>query len=342
MTTDMIASDFISHHMPVKNRFETVLTSLDEKAAKKPLPGPKVRASRGMTRDRIIAAGFIIAGHLFGLYGIYLIACMPFWTALKWTTAVLLGYLIPGTMGITAGAHRLWAHRTYKANLPARLILAFMNLIDNQSSILHWALEHRVHHQYVDSEADPHNINEGFWHAHMLWLFRPRSDAFVAARKKIDASDLLNDPVVYYQDKYYGILAPFCCYILPTIAGYYFTGEAFTSFVLLGQLRWVILLHATWCVNSVAHMFGERPYRPNEKPTEIGAVSLISGGEGWHNWHHAFPWDYSASETNVNIFWRFNLARFWIDCFAALGWVWDRKVQRVPTYVEYADGARPY
>ena len=254
---------------------------------------------------------------------------------------MIISYIVTGTMGITAGAHRLWAHRTYKASLPARLLLAFMNCMSNQASILHWAVEHRVHHRHVDTPADPHNISEGFWHAHMLWLFRPRSDAFIAARKKLDASDLLADPVVYYQDKLYVFLGPFCCFLLPAILGNYFTGEFLLSFLLLGNLRWVVLLHATWTVNSIAHAFGDRPYRPDIKPTEVGIVSVISGGEGWHNWHHAFPWDYAASETGI--FWRWNLARFWIDSLAALGWVWDRKVQRVATApVEYKEGEMPY
>jgi len=341
--------DVISHHLPVRNHHYNVKDGkvIDAKAEAAPviLPKPdgkRPRSSRPMSRDRKVAAGFIALGHVFALWGAIMIAQLPTWNErIKWTVAVLLAYFFTGTMGITAGVHRLWAHRTYKANFFVRLFFALMNTISNQSSILAWSVDHRVHHQYVDTEADPHNINEGFWHAHMLWLFRPRSDAYVQARKRIDTTDLLADPIVYYQDKYYFFLGPFCCYILPAIIGWYFTNRFWMSFLVFGNLRWVITLHATWTVNSVAHMYGTRPYKPEILPTENGWVSFFSGGEGWHNWHHAFPWDYRA--TADCLFGRWNAARLYIDFFALFGWVWDRKVQRnVVKLPEFAPGEAPY
>uniref|UniRef100_A0A0A9WX91 Acyl-CoA desaturase 1 n=1 Tax=Lygus hesperus TaxID=30085 RepID=A0A0A9WX91_LYGHE len=247
---------------------------------------------------------------------------------MKWFTAAFVFHVMTGTTGITAGAHRLWSHRSYKAKWPARLILAICNTIANQASIMHWSIEHRVHHRYSDTDADPHNMSRGFFYSHMGWLFTPRSDAFIAARKEVDISDLKADTIVYYQDKYYGFLSIFFCFILPGLMGYYFANDYVRGLLYLGFLRWVITLHVTWCVNSVAHKYGTRPYDPYILPTEIAPVSFFSGGEGWHNYHHAFPWDYAASEIRSDLFWRFNLARFWIDCFAALGWVYDRKIQR--------------
>jgi hypothetical protein len=66
-------------------------------------------------------------------------------------------------------------------------------------------------------------------------------------------------------------------------------------------------------------------------------VSFFSGGEGWHNYHHMFPWDYRAAESAAELFWRFNLARFWIDLLAAAGHVWDRRVNRRPCGRPVAD-----
>lgn len=281
-----VSGDYISHHLPVK-RFSDLgvksdLASKDAKVLSSAKSG-RPRSSRPMSRERILGAAFLTAGHVFAAYGLYVLYTLPLWTATKWLLATIFSYLFVGTQGITAGAHRLWAHRSYKASLPVRIWLGLMNTMANQASIIHWALEHRVHHRHVDTEADPHNINEGFWHAHMLWLWRPRADAFVAARKKVDCTDLLADPVVYYQDKYYFVLAPFCCFILPGLIGYSIHGEFWRSVLFYGNLRWVITLHATWCVNSVAHVFGERPYRPDELPTENGFVSAISGGKFCHD-----------------------------------------------------------
>lgn len=323
-------ADYISHHLPTYR----VADNLDDKDSKKNdvlrfSTSENPKSSKGMATSRIVAAVIITLGHVISLYAIYdMMFNLSGWMAFKWFLAAFLTYILTGTMGITAGVHRLWSHRSYKAKFPARLILAFMNTIANQGSIIHWSLEHRVHHIHVDTDADPHNINRGFFYAHMGWLFSPRTDAFIEARKTVDLSDLYADPICYYQDKYYVYLSMFFCYVFPSIIGHYVAGDALRGFLYLGVLRWILLLHATWNVNSVAHTWGTRPYRPEEKATEFAPVSFFSGGEGWHNYHHAFPWDYAASESRADVYWRFNLARFWIDSFAALGWVYDRKVMR--------------
>ena len=334
MASTAVKKDYVSHHMPVARVTDTIRAI---KGVSKPMELPSdvyttteaPKVSRQMTTSRKIAAGIIFASHVFGLIGVYQMLTMPGLMGLKCFMGCMLIYVLTGTTGVTAGVHRLWAHRSYKAKWPARLILAFYNTIANQSSIYHWAIEHRVHHRHVDTDADPHNINRGFFFAHMGWLFAPRTDAFAAARKEIDDSDLRADPIVMFQDRHYAWLSILLCYVMPTILGAPFVGGSYwKAFCIFAMFRWTLTLHVTWTVNSVAHTFGTRPYRPEEKATEFAPVSFFSGGEGWHNYHHAFPWDYAASETSADIFWRFNLARFWIDSFAALGWVHDRKVQR--------------
>lgn len=78
-------------------------------------------------------------------------------------------YSISG-LGITAGAHRLWAHRSYKARFPLRVILMIFNTIAFQDAAMHWARDHRVHHKYSETDADPHNATRGFFFSHMGWL----------------------------------------------------------------------------------------------------------------------------------------------------------------------------
>lgn len=297
------------------------------------------KSSKPMSTARKISAGIITVAHIFSFIALYdMFFVLEPMKAFKWFSAAFIMYWITGTQGITAGVHRLWAHRSYKANLPTRIWLMIMNSIANQASIITWATEHRVHHIHSDTDADPHNINRGFFYAHMGWLYSPRTDAFVAAKKEVEVSDLYADPVANIQDKYYVFFGPFFCFILPTLMGLYFSNDSWRGFLYLGCLRWVLTLHVTWNINSVSHMFGSRPYTDETevKATNNLFTSIFSGGEGWHHFHHYKHWssDYRACDQESmwkwndpsGIDWRFNAARFWIDLFAALGGVSDRKV----------------
>lgn len=105
--------------------------------------------------------------------------------------------------GVTAGAHRLWSHRSYKAKFPLRLLLAVMQTATGFDTIYNWAAIHRVHHRYSDTDADPHNVRRGFWHAHTWWMLMLPHPAIARAHDTIDTSDLLADPIVKYQHKFY-------------------------------------------------------------------------------------------------------------------------------------------
>lgn len=98
----------------------------------------------------IIAFGYV---HAAALYGAWLLLTSA---KLQTTAFAIILYYISG-LGITAGAHRLWAHRSYKARFPLRVLLAAFNTIAFQDCALHWARDHRVHHKYSETDADPHN-----------------------------------------------------------------------------------------------------------------------------------------------------------------------------------------
>merc|ERR1712232_270653 len=100
-------------------------------------------------------------------------------------------------------------------------------------------------------------------------------------------------------------------------------GEKFwNAFFVAGALRYCIVLHFTWLVNSAAHLYGDHPYDPLSYPAENPFVSFCSVGEGWHNWHHKYPFDYAASEYGVSS--QFNPSKLFIDLMAVLGLVWGR------------------
>ena len=257
---------------------------------------------------------YLLGTHILALFGF--LRCT--WT--QFAQAVIM-YQICG-WGVTAGMHRLWSHRSYKARLPTRIVLMLLASITNQGSIYHWCRDHRVHHKFSDTEADPHDINRGFFYAHMGWLMLKKDQPVKDAGKQLDCSDLLADWTVALNHKLNPLWDQFWCFVVPGIYGHYYMGSFMDGFLIFGALRWIMETHATWCVNSVAHTFGYRPYK-NIPPCESFFTSLVANGEGWHNWHHAYPFDYATSEDGVLLQW--NHTKLLIDCLSLVGQTYDFK-----------------
>ena len=196
------------------------------------------------------------------------------------------------------------------------------NCISMQNDILEWSRDHRVHHKYTETDADPHNALRGFFFAHMGWLMMKKHPEVLHKGRHVDMSNLLNDPVVMFQHNHYYILGLICSVIIPTVLPWLLCNEHLLyAFLTCGMLRYIYTLHVTWLVNSLAHLYGDRPYDRNINPAENWFMSLYAVGEGFHNYHHSFPYDYSTSEWGPF----FNITTIFIDLCAALGLVYDRK-----------------
>ncbi|KAH8282491.1 hypothetical protein KR054_007962, partial [Drosophila jambulina] len=257
--------------------------------------------------------------HLASLYGIYLM----FTETLPATIVFAFVMYCIGMLGVTAGAHRLWAHRSYKAKWPARLVLAILNCVSFQGSIYIWVRDHRMHHKYSETDADPHNTSRGFFYSHIGWLLVKKHPDVTTKGKGLDLSDIRADPIVMFQHKYYSYLMPLACFVLPTLIPWLCWNETLTSsYFVAAMFRWCFQLNMTWMVNSSAHAWGNKPYDKNMNPSENSFVSLMTFGEGWHNYHHVFPWDYRTAEWGG---YTLSHATLLIDFFAKIGWVYDRK-----------------
>uniref|UniRef100_A0A914W1K9 Uncharacterized protein n=1 Tax=Plectus sambesii TaxID=2011161 RepID=A0A914W1K9_9BILA len=256
--------------------------------------------------------------HLAGLVGLYQAIFYAKWATLLFTFVLFC----VSQFGATGGAHRLWSHRSFKAHWPAKVILMYFNTFSFQNDIIEWARDHRCHHKWTDTDADPHNAQRGLFYSHIGWLMVKKHPEVIRRGKTLDISDLTNDPVLKFQRKYYLPMAIFNGFIFTTIVPWYFWGEtAFNALYIAGFLRYVASLNVTFCVNSLAHFIGYKPYDLSISPTENIMTSITTMGEGGHNYHHTFPQDYRTSE-----FGRFaNWTTILIDIFAALGWVYDRK-----------------
>ncbi|KAM9379892.1 stearoyl-CoA desaturase [Phaethornis superciliosus] len=255
--------------------------------------------------------------HLGAIFGLTLIPSAKIQT-LAWAVVCFL----VSALGITAGSHRLWSHRSYKATLPLRIFLTIANSMAFQNDIYEWVRDHRVHHKFSETDADPHNAMRGFFFSHVGWLLVRKHPDVIEKGQKLDLSDMKADKVVMFQRRYYKASVVLLCFALPTIVPCYFWDESIViSFFIPAILRYTIGLNATWLVNSAAHMYGNRPYDQNINPRENPLVSLGAIGEGFHNYHHTFPYDYSTSEFG----WHLNLTTAFIDLMCLLGLASDRK-----------------
>jgi len=254
--------------------------------------------------------GKFIVLHGLALYGVTLLPSLS-WMSLTW---LLCSAWFAG-LGITGGAHRLWAHKTYKAKLPLRILLTVANSMAGQNSILVWSRDHRVHHKCSETVGDPHNAKRGFFFAHMGWLLVRKHPAVSKAGKTISMSDLEEDSIVMFQHRHYIPLFILTAFVLPTIIPSYLWGETLTNGYFIAVMRYVLTLHFTWLVNSAAHLYGNKPYDVNIGPTENMVVSLCAMGEGFHNYHHTFPYDYSTSEWGLS----HNMTTAFINFMARIG-----------------------
>ncbi|XP_017320070.1 stearoyl-CoA desaturase b [Ictalurus punctatus] len=255
--------------------------------------------------------------HIGAVYGLTLIPSAKASTLL-WAWVC---FIISAT-GVTAGAHRLWSHRSYKAKLPLRIYLAFANSMAFQNDIYEWARDHRVHHKYSETHADPHNARRGFFFSHVGWLLVRKHPEVIEKGSKLDVSDLKADPVVMFQRRYYKSSVVVICFIIPTLVPWYFWGESlWVAYFIPGLLRYAMVLNATWLVNSAAHMWGMRPFDHNINPRENMFVAFSAVGEGFHNYHHTFPYDYATSEHGGFL----NFTKVFIDLMCYIGLAQDCK-----------------
>lgn len=211
--------------------------------------------------------------------------------------AVFLFYYPATGMSITVGYHRLFSHKAFKAKWPVKLFVLLFGAAAFENSALWWSSEHRKHHKHVDTDDDPYDITKGFFWAHMGWLmFKLKPDSPIN-----NVQDLKRDRLVIWQDKWVHGIAFFMSFILPSFIGYVYAvttnnlsplAGALGGFLIPGVARVVMVQHATFCINSLCHMIGSRPYSTSHSARDSWIAAIFTMGEGYHNYHHEFQWDY--------------------------------------------------
>src|SRR5687768_788746 len=196
--------------------------------------------------------------------------------------ALLIVKWIVGSLGIGVGWHRLLTHRSFKAPKWLEYVLTILGTMSMQDSPDKWVATHRIHHKFTEMEGDPHSTKGGFWWAQLGWIVWGTAQDHDEATLKRYIPDLLKDRGHRLISRYYYVPIIISAFILFAIGGWTMVVWGVAARVVAG---W----HATWFVNSLSHIYGQRPYQTSDDSTNNWFVALLSFGEGWHNNHHAFP-----------------------------------------------------
>ncbi|XP_067205457.1 acyl-CoA Delta-9 desaturase-like isoform X2 [Linepithema humile] len=199
----------------------------------------------------------LVVLHTIGIYGLLTFDYMKN----PMTTLWIIGMYIISNFGAADGAHRFWSHKSFKAKLSLRILLLICFSASAQNALYQWVKYHRMHHKYCDTNADPHNTKRGFFFAHFGWLMMKEHPEYIEKSKKLDLSDIMSDPVVAFDKKYFLPLQLFFGFILPTAMPVYLWNETWGRAIISQVfIRYIITLNTVWTINSIAHAWGTRPY----------------------------------------------------------------------------------
>lgn len=229
-------------------------------------------------------------------------------------TSFVLWYLTG--LSITIGYHRFYSHRTHQPGKIFEFILLTLGTLATQGSAIQWSFNHRRHHRYTDTERDPHSIKEGFWHAHMGWMLRETEPVDLSK-----VQDLAKNKWAMFQHEHYGKLV-FGANAITTIIVAYLFNDFWGAMTFALGLRMMALHHFTWFINSLAHTWGSRSYARELTAVDNYLIALFTFGEGYHNYHHAFPSDYR----NGIRWYHYDPSKWIIWSFDKLGLTSDKQI----------------
>jgi stearoyl-CoA desaturase (delta-9 desaturase) len=254
---------------------------------------------------------------------VHLLPLLAFWTGVTTTAVALFFITFFGRMwAITAGYHRYFAHRSFRMNRFWGAALAFLGTTAAQKGPLWWAAHHRNHHRYSDTERDVHSPKRGFWWSHVVWIL---CDKFNKSDQTL-IRDFSKYPEMRFIDKYDWI-GPWALAVTCFLVG------GWSGLVVGFFASTVVLWHTTFTINSLAHVWGRRVYETEDTSRNNAFLAIFTGGEGWHNNHHRYP--FSARQGFR--WWQVDTTYYGLKVLSWVGIV--RDIRPVPPAV--IDEARP-
>ncbi len=237
----------------------------------------------------------------------------PFhWRYLVW----MVGIYALRMFGVTAGYHRYFSHRSFKLNRVNQFILAFLAETSAQKGVLWWAAHHRTHHQESDTMNDVHSPKQdGFWWAHLGWVMSPDYNEYNPRL----IGDFGRFPELRWLDRHYLVPPTILAICLFLVGGW---PVFFWGFI----LSTVLLYHGTFCINSVAHVWGTRRFNTPDHSRNNFLLALVTMGEGWHNNHH-----HQKHACRQGLFWwEIDVTYYILRTLAVFGIVLEIKHARLP------------
>jgi stearoyl-CoA desaturase (Delta-9 desaturase) len=239
------------------------------------------------------------------------------WTGVTWQALALCVTLYwLRIFAIGAGYHRYFSHRSYSTSRAFQFVLAFMSQTTTQKSVIWWASKHRHHHLYSDTGHDVHSPrHHGFIYSHMGWIFSRKHDEPDFAK----VSDLTRYPELMWLHK---------VEVLPAVllAGLCYLVAGWSGLVVGFLCSTVLVYHATFCINSLAHVSGRKRYVTGDDSRNNWLLAIFTMGEGWHNNHHA----YQSSVRQGFKWWEFDPTYYLLRALSWTGLVWDLKTPPEP------------
>jgi stearoyl-CoA desaturase (Delta-9 desaturase) len=228
--------------------------------------------------------------------------------------------------GITVGFHRYLAHKAFKTSPAFEAVMMITGSMGAQGPLMFWVTTHRRHHRFSDQEGDPHSPNlhgrsfkarmHGLWYAHMPWMLSAETTKWT-----VFGPDVLKNRRLMFFHRTYPLWVV-SGLVLPTLLGFAVEGtamSALTGLVFGGLARIFVANQAAWCVGSVCHAFGGRPFHNKDRSANNWPVALLTFGEGLQNNHHAFPGSYRHGVT----WWEPDMSGWLLAGLGKVGVVWS-------------------
>jgi stearoyl-CoA desaturase (delta-9 desaturase) len=247
------------------------------------------------------------------------LACFAvIWTGVRWVdVAIAVGLYAVRMFGTTAGYHRYFSHRTFRTSRTFQFVLAFLAESTAQMGVMWWAAHHRHHHRHSDELEDVHSPRQfGFWFSHVGWIF---SRSRWASDYRL-VPDLARYPEIRWIDKHYWVPPALLAVAVWLAAGW-------SGLVVGFFISTVVGYHATFTINSLAHVIGRQRYVTGDDSRNSFLLALLTLGEGWHNNHHF----YQGSVRQGFRWWELDLTYYVLRGLQAVGIVWD--LQQPPRHV---------
>jgi stearoyl-CoA desaturase (delta-9 desaturase) len=210
--------------------------------------------------------------------------------------------------GITAGYHRYFAHRGFKTSRAFQFVLALLGTLSSQKGVLWWSGHHRHHHRHSDLEDDVHSPKHGLFWSHMGWIISSDFDETPEAQLR----EFEKYPEILWLNRHW-LVPPVALGVVTWLIGGWIA--LFWTFA----VSTVALYQATFCINSMAHLWGSRRYQTTDTSRNNLLLALMTMGEGWHNNHH----HYQSTANNGFFWWEIDLTYAILKVLSWVGIVWD-------------------